>query len=131
MAADTSAQELAQALQRTDHGIRDFSADFVHTYRGGVLRKAAQRARPLLVKKPGKMRWEYTAPEEKLFVSDGVKLYSYIPQDKQVIVGARPARRPGHHAGAVSRRKGQPDARLHAVVCVDGAAGHARRARWR
>ena len=31
------------------------------------------------------MRWEYTAPEAKLFVSDGLKMYSYIPQDKQVI----------------------------------------------
>jgi len=45
----------------------------------------------LLVKKPGKMRWEYTAPEKKTFVSDGHKLYSYIPQDKQVIVGTVPA----------------------------------------
>ena len=36
------------------------------------------------------MRWDYTAPEEKLFVSDGVKIYSYIPQDKQVIVSSVP-----------------------------------------
>ena len=45
----------------------------------------------MLVKKPGKMRWEYTAPEQKVFVSDGVKIYSYIPQDKQVIVSHRAA----------------------------------------
>src|SRR5262249_16863595 len=38
-----------------------------------------------------KMRWEYTTPEQKLFVSDGVKMYSYIPQDKQVIVSSIPA----------------------------------------
>ena len=36
------------------------------------------------------MRWDYTAPEEKQFVSDGVKMYSYIPQDKQVIVAPLP-----------------------------------------
>ena len=36
------------------------------------------------------MRWEYTAPEKKLFVSDGHKIYSYIPQDKQVIVSTMP-----------------------------------------
>jgi outer membrane lipoprotein carrier protein len=42
------------------------------------------------VKKPGKMRWEYTAPEKKLFVSDGRKIYSYIPQDKQVVVSTMP-----------------------------------------
>ena len=43
------------------------------------------------IKKPGKMRWRYTWPEEKLFVSDGASLYSYIPADRQVIVGTVPA----------------------------------------
>ena len=52
-------------------------------------RRSSERGR-LLVKKPGKMRWQYTAPEQKLFVSDGVKMYSYIPQDKQVIVTSIP-----------------------------------------
>ena len=45
----------------------------------------------MLIKKPGKMRWEYTSPEPKLFVSDGLKLYSYIPQDKQVFVATVPS----------------------------------------
>jgi hypothetical protein len=35
------------------------------------------------------MRWEYTAPEQKLFVSDGVKIYSH-PQDKQVVDNVPP-----------------------------------------
>ncbi len=89
-AADATASELARALQRKYDGIKDFSADFVHTYQGGVLRKQITEGGHLLVKKPGKMRWEYTRPEEKLFVSDGVKMYSYIPQDKQVIVSNVP-----------------------------------------
>jgi outer membrane lipoprotein carrier protein len=88
--ADGSAQDLAQALQRKYDGIRDFSAEFTHTYRGGVLKKEIVERGRLLVKKPGKMRWQYTAPEQKLFVSDGVKMYSYIPQDKQVIVSSIP-----------------------------------------
>ena len=89
-AQGTSAQDLAQALQRRYDAIKDFSADFVHAYRGGVLRKEIVERGHLLVKKPGKMRWEYAGPEEKLFVSDGVKLYSYIPRDKQVFVGSVP-----------------------------------------
>jgi outer membrane lipoprotein carrier protein len=84
----SSAQDLAQALQRRYDTIKDFSADFVHTYRGGVLRKEIVERGRLLVKKPGKMRWAYAAPDEKLFVSDGMKLYSYIPRDKQVFVGS-------------------------------------------
>jgi len=86
----SSPADLAQALQKKYAGIRDFSADFVHTYRGGVLRKQITEKGHLLIKKPGKMRWDYTSPESKQFVSDGTKVYSYIPADKQVIVSTVP-----------------------------------------
>ena len=88
--SDATAPELAQALQKKYAGVKDFSADFTHTYEGGVLRKQITERGRMIIKKPGKMRWQYTAPEEKLFVSDGVKMYSYIPQDKQVIVATVP-----------------------------------------
>ena len=90
-AAPPTAPELATTLQRKYDAVKDFSADFVHAYEGGVLRKQITERGKLQVKKPGKMRWEYTAPEDKLFVSDGVKMYSYIKQDKQVIVSDVPA----------------------------------------
>jgi outer membrane lipoprotein carrier protein len=89
-AADQEPAELAGALQRKYDGIKDFSADFTHIYEGGVLRKRITERGRLVVKKPGKMRWDYSAPEPKQFVSDGVKMYSYIPQDKQVIVASVP-----------------------------------------
>ena len=89
-AADQSASELAAALQKKIEGIRDFTTDFTHVYEGGVLRKQITERGKLLVKKPGKMRWDYTNPEQKQFVSDGLKMYSYIPQDKQVIVASVP-----------------------------------------
>ena len=90
VAAQQSPAELAQALQRKYNGVRDFSTDFTHTYVGGVLKRKLTETGRLAVKKPGKMRWEYVSPEKKLFVSDGVKVYSYIPADKQVIVGTVP-----------------------------------------
>ena len=37
----------------------------------------------LFLRKPGRMRWQYTAPAGKLFVSDGKFLYSYTPQDNR------------------------------------------------
>jgi outer membrane lipoprotein carrier protein len=88
--AEATAAELAQSLQRKYDTIRDFSADFVHNYTSGALKKQVTEKGRLLIKKPGRMRWEYTAPEPKLFVSDGVKIYSYIPQDKQVVVTSVP-----------------------------------------
>jgi outer membrane lipoprotein carrier protein len=89
-AADQSAAELTQAVQKRYDSIKDFSADFVHVYQGGVLRKQLSERGHVLIKKPGKMRWEYTAPDQKLFVSDGVKIYSYVPQDRQVVISSVP-----------------------------------------
>ncbi|MDR1990626.1 MAG: outer membrane lipoprotein carrier protein LolA [Acidobacteriaceae bacterium] len=89
-AAPPTATELAQSLQKKYDGVRDFSADFTHTYRGGVLRKELSEKGRVVIKKPGKMRWDYLSPEVKTFVSDGTKIYSYIPQDKQVIVSTVP-----------------------------------------
>src|SRR6185369_10278287 len=90
MSADPTAPELAQALQKKYDSIKDFSADFTHAYEGGVLKKQVTERGHLLVKKPGKMRWEYTAPDAKTFVSDGLKMYSYVPADKQVVVSPIP-----------------------------------------
>lgn len=83
-------QEYAGQLQRRYDAIQDFSADFEHRYRGGVLRRETIERGTLLVKKPGKMRWEYTQPERKLFVSDGTRLSFYVPADKQVTVSRMP-----------------------------------------
>lgn len=85
-----AADVVARSLQQRYQGIKDFSADFQHTYRGGVLKTQSQERGTVSVKKPSRMRWTYTAPEKKEFVSDGVKIYSYIPQDKQVIVSTVP-----------------------------------------
>ena len=83
-------ERLALALQQRYQGIRDFTADFVHTYRGGVLRTQTTERGTVVIKKPGRMRWVYTSPERKEFVSDGVTVYSYLPLDRQVIVTTLP-----------------------------------------
>ena len=54
---------------------------FTETYR------AQGRARvekgELFLRKPGKMRWQYSAPSGKLFISDGKFIYSYTPQENR------------------------------------------------
>jgi outer membrane lipoprotein carrier protein len=84
-------EALAKALQARYQNVRDFTADFVQTYRGGVLRTETRERGTGAVKKPGRMRWIYTSPERKEFVSDGQKMYSYIPEDRQVMVSDVPA----------------------------------------
>lgn len=85
------ASHIAAKVQARYAGVRDFTADFTHVYQGGVLRQKTTERGTIAVKKPGRMRWTYTAPEKKEFVSDGTKLYSYIPADRQVIVSDVPA----------------------------------------
>ena len=81
---------LARRLQVRYDAIKDFTADFTQTYEGGVLRRKTTESGTLLVKKPGRMRWEYKTPEEKLFVADGRKMYAWVPADRQVTVSALP-----------------------------------------
>jgi outer membrane lipoprotein carrier protein len=84
------ATETARALQQKYDRVTDFTADFTHVYEGGVLKKKSTERGTVQIKKPGRMRWDYTAPEKKEFVSDGRKIYSHIPADKQVIVSTVP-----------------------------------------
>jgi len=81
---------LARRLQQRYQGIRDFSANFVQTYRGGVLKTQSREEGTVAIKKPGRMRWTYVKPEKKEFVSDGTKVYSYFPLDRRVIVSDVP-----------------------------------------
>jgi outer membrane lipoprotein carrier protein len=89
-ARQSDPQALAVRIQQHYDGVRDFRADFMHGYEGGVLGKKTVEYGTVAIRKPGRMRWAYTRPEEKIFVSDGVKLYSYIPADKQVYVASVP-----------------------------------------
>jgi outer membrane lipoprotein carrier protein len=81
-----SAEAIARALQTRYQGIRDFSADFVQTYRGGVLKTRTSQRGTVVVKKPGKMRWTYSGPERNELVSDGRRIYWYVPEDRMVSV---------------------------------------------
>jgi outer membrane lipoprotein carrier protein len=89
--APPPAAELAARLQRRYESIRDFSADFEQTYRGILLRQAAAERGKVLVKKPGRIRFTYEAPEPKLFVSDGTVLKTYYPEERAGSITTLPA----------------------------------------
>jgi outer membrane lipoprotein carrier protein len=86
-----SPEALARALQTRYEGIRDFTADFVQSYRGGVLKTQTSEYGTVSVKKPGRMHWIYTKPERKELVSDGARIYWFVPADKQVTVSDMPS----------------------------------------
>ena len=83
--------EVAARIQQRYDGIRDFEGEFTQSYEGGVLRVRTTERGTVAIKRPGRMRWVYTHPERKEFVSDGSRIYSYLPADRQVIVAPLPA----------------------------------------
>jgi outer membrane lipoprotein carrier protein len=89
-ARQQTAQQVAAALQAKYDTVRDFSADFTQVWESGVLKRKITERGKLQVKKPGKMRWDYTDPEKKLFVSDGSMIYLWVPADNQVTRSAVP-----------------------------------------
>ena len=86
---------LAAKVQQRYNRIRDFQGDFVQTYEGGVLRTKTTERGTLAIKRPGRLRFTYTKPERKEFVSDGVRLYTHLVADKQVIVSPAPSAEDG------------------------------------
>jgi outer membrane lipoprotein carrier protein len=91
-AAQTSmeGEALARAVQRHYDTVRDFTADFEQAYVGGALKRRTVEKGTVAIRKPGRMRWDYTTPETKQFISDGQRIYFYVPADKQVRVSAMP-----------------------------------------
>lgn len=77
-------------LQARYAAIGDFSADFAHSYQGGVLQATDVERGTVHVKKPGRWRFDYTHPEIKRFVSNGRTVVSYFPADRQAIVSDLP-----------------------------------------
>jgi outer membrane lipoprotein carrier protein len=82
---------LAAKVQQRYNRITDIQADFVQTYEGGVLRTRTTERGKMAIKRPGKLRFSYTNPEKKDFVSDGVRLYAHMVADKQVFVSPAPS----------------------------------------
>jgi len=73
---------VARQVDERYNRLRTLEADFTEIYQGsGTERKESGK---LWLKKPGKMRWEYRSPRDKLFLSDGKDAWFYVPGDKQV-----------------------------------------------
>ena len=78
---------IAQAVDEHYNHLHSLQAEFTEVYRGSGMERTESGtlwlAKPGM-KKPGKMRWEYRSPREKLFVSDGRDAWFYVPGDRQV-----------------------------------------------
>jgi outer membrane lipoprotein carrier protein len=79
--AAPSVDKVSDDLDRHYNDLKSLRAQFTETYRGAGITRSESGT--LWLRRPGKMRWEYTAPREKLFVSDGKTAYFYVPGERQ------------------------------------------------
>jgi chaperone LolA len=79
-----TADQLARRLQAHYDTVRDFSADFTQTTRSGLLPQMSVEQGEVQVKKPGRMRWTYRSPQEKIVGADGTDFFLYVREDRLV-----------------------------------------------
>jgi len=80
--ANPDVKAVAAAVDAHYNHLRSLEAEFTEIYRGSGMDRTESGT--LWLKKPGKMRWEYRSPKEKLFVSNGKDAWFYLPDDRQV-----------------------------------------------
>lgn len=78
----TAAQVISR-MQQFYNTTTDYQADFFQTYFNRLFNSFQRSRGQVFFKKPGRMRWEYVAPERKLFVSDGRTMWAYEPEANQ------------------------------------------------
>ncbi|HEX8985291.1 MAG TPA: outer membrane lipoprotein carrier protein LolA [Bryobacteraceae bacterium] len=80
-AADTTT--LLAGVQNRYNRTRTLQVHFEQTY-DAPQRGPKTEAGELFLRKPGRMRWQYTQPAGKLFVSDGKFIFLYTPSNNRV-----------------------------------------------
>lgn len=77
-----TAHQLAQRVDNHYNHLHSLRAGFTQSYQGLGMSRSESGA--LLLRKPGRMRWDYSSPAGKLFLLDGKFAWSYTPGDPAV-----------------------------------------------
>lgn len=81
--ANPDTNSILKGVEQRYNRAKTLEVHFVESYTvQGRARKS--ESGQLTLRKPGRMRWDYSAPSGKLFVSDGKDVYLYTPESKRV-----------------------------------------------
>jgi outer membrane lipoprotein carrier protein len=79
------AQSVLHALEARYHHAQTLKAAFYERYSdGGTANEGSAESGTVYFSQPGRMRWEYESPEQKLFIVDGTNVWFYVPADRTV-----------------------------------------------
>jgi outer membrane lipoprotein carrier protein len=80
-----SAPEVVTKVQSYYASTQKLRADFRQQYTNATFGRSSESDGVVYVAKPGKMRWDYTRPEKKHFISDGTTLWVFEPAQNQAL----------------------------------------------
>ncbi|MFZ0819067.1 MAG: outer membrane lipoprotein carrier protein LolA [Candidatus Acidiferrales bacterium] len=78
--APDDAQRYVQLVESRYHSARTLKAVFLERYSEGHVTVRLESGTAYF-SRPGRMRWEYEEPENKLFLTDGKTVWFYVPAD--------------------------------------------------
>lgn len=73
---------LLRTVENRYNKAQSLTLSFSETY-AGSRRPSQTESGTLYLKKPGRMRWEYSVPAGKVFLSDGKEVFVYTPEDRR------------------------------------------------
>jgi outer membrane lipoprotein carrier protein len=79
---------ILDAVQKRYDAVRDLRADFEQTSWSAALGTETKSNGTVIVQRPGKMRWEYAAPDGRVIVLDKDAIRIWNPEEKQLQIAA-------------------------------------------
>jgi outer membrane lipoprotein carrier protein len=90
-ADDSNTIDTIVAGVETRYNVPGFTADFDQESILKAMAVTDTASGRMMVRQPGKMRWEYLVPDPQTIITDGNDLWVYRPEENQVMVGKAPA----------------------------------------
>jgi len=81
LAAPQGVDGLLKSVEARYNRAQSLKLDFSESY-AGMRRPVQNESGVLYLRKPGRMRWEYSSPAGKEFISDGKEVFIYTPEDR-------------------------------------------------
>ncbi|MDH3257364.1 MAG: outer membrane lipoprotein chaperone LolA [Nitrospinota bacterium] len=82
LALDATA--IVDAIQKQYDTTNTFQARFIQKSYLKILDQSQRAEGSVSIEKPGKMKWDYKAPDRQILVSNDQGLWLYLPEEKQV-----------------------------------------------
>lgn len=79
-----SKQDIIAAIQKKYDATQSFKARFVQKSYLKVMDQTQEARGEVFIKKPGKMKWTYNAPDPQVLISNNKLLWLYLPEESQV-----------------------------------------------